>query len=856
MFLEKRKIKSRHFLIAGLLLAAAFLAIPHQALAVPWWLTPSGLFSGLIGGLLKLLLKLASSLMHLTTWLVGVAVSNPFNISYTRPGPTAPDNFVIEIGWTLLRDLVNMGFILGLAYIGLSTALDFGNKFNTGKTFAKLLIIALIINFTPAICGAVVDMGNILGSFFTQGTDFQTINDIFNRQQDKISQNWTNILTEGVILLNTVMLIGFGLFGALILGIYAILFFARGPIIWILVILSPVAFAAFIFEKTKKEFDKWWNMFLQWAFMMPVVLGFFLYLAQQILVRANEFLNMAGGEGVGGIVNQIAPYMLPLGFLALGLFLGTTSLMPKGAGGIMGLAKTGGIAALAITGGAVGVGGAFKGSKSKVAKAGAAFTGRIHDKVSAGAKAGLTGAQNAWQRGTEGALKPGDPGYDAWKNQSWGNKVRAGMGTAGRYVFGGESDKERTDWTKSGGAKWARRAAIGVATIGTGGATIWGKRLTRKIGTALDVGDRTDKDMAEGTEKFKKKTRKERESAINNALPGALGRKTRLEATLAAIEAGDDMKDYKTLTKYKKKDIIKDAFKYAPQKLNTIKNLDPELTAEVTNDMKLSNSFKKKFGLDMSADDYIKYGGAQTVKTKGADGKEIDEIDPTTGEKKLKRDVDGKIIPTKEYKGYKDEKGNTIDLLAVKLMAEIKAKNMGAWTDDIANKAVTAGIANDFWDGARVGKAAEQFGSKFVNKLNDKFEGKEAKPVNAVLAKYVNSSAGQALGLSAPKAILTKRGTETIIKQVETPELKELKQALNEKRRERDALPKLDLKRINIEKEIEEMEKEYEAIKPQPASQATSTGGQTAPPEPESKAEPTIEKPPKGNIKGGKRVKE
>ena len=843
------KSNRRWILLSGLILIGVCFLFPNISPAQASWydyLNPANWLPALITNLLKLLLLLADNLMKLVIWLVGWTVRNPFGISYTRPGLQAPDNFIIEIGWTLLRDLVNMGFILGLVYIGLATALDFNikNKFSTGKTFFNLILIALIVNFTPAICGAVVDMGNILGSFFTQSADFQSINTIFERAMHDLQKDWKDILTQGTLLLQTVLLIGFGFGASLILGIYAILFFARGPIIWILVILSPVAFFAYIFDQTRKQFGLWWNTFLQWALMMPVILGFFLYLSQQVLIRANEVMNMtgAGGEGFGGFINRVLPYALPLLFLALGLILGTGKLMPAGGGAIMGVAKAGGIALAGAAG------------------AGVAFAGK---KAVGGIKSGVTATQNAWQRKTEGALKPGETGYEQWATK---HKVRSGVNKAGRFMFGGESDKEQGDWSASSGIKWARRVARTVGTVATAGAPIWGRRLTRKIGTTIDVNDRTSKEIDEGVEKAKKKTRRQREAGINNALPGFLGRKERLENTIAAIESGDDMKDYKTLTRYKKKEIIEDAFKFVPDKLKTIKNLDPELTAEVANETKTSKRFRKQFGIDMSADDRIKYEGA-TAK-KDADGKDM--INSETGEKDLETE-NGKVKTSKEYK-YTDDQGNekTLIPLAVKILAEIKPNQMNAITSDIAKAAAVSNneetggsIINDFWNGSQVSKAAELFGSKFVENFNKNAKTAEwYRDNNQKLGNWIKNQAGGAVGAGFKEPSETVKKATNVLSQ----EISKLTQEINSLEQQRKdtgsgeewtrigneiAAKKTELDKKQKQTETKQTEAKAEgATEQKPASGSTGqkeektagktaqeAAGQTPPPKPEPSPE-------------------
>ena len=114
-------------------------------------------------GILALMLGLSLALMTQANVFLSWAISSPFNLAMTYPN----GNIIIELGWTLMRDFTNMLFILGLAYIGLATALDIAG-FDTKKAFINLLLIALLINFTPVICGAIVDISNIITNFFTE----------------------------------------------------------------------------------------------------------------------------------------------------------------------------------------------------------------------------------------------------------------------------------------------------------------------------------------------------------------------------------------------------------------------------------------------------------------------------------------------------------------------------------------------------------------------------------------------------------------------------------------------------------------------------------------------------------------
>ena len=83
-------------------------------------------------------------------------------------GFTTAENQFVTIGWTLVRDLTNMFFILIVVAIGLATALRI-KDYEAKKTIPILIAIALLINFTPVICGVIIDGSNIVMNFFLGG---------------------------------------------------------------------------------------------------------------------------------------------------------------------------------------------------------------------------------------------------------------------------------------------------------------------------------------------------------------------------------------------------------------------------------------------------------------------------------------------------------------------------------------------------------------------------------------------------------------------------------------------------------------------------------------------------------------
>lgn len=709
------------------------------------YLTPTGLASGFVGLILKLILGITGLLVRFANWFVTWTLGNPYNISYTRPGLRAPDNFIIEIGWTLLRDLVNMAFILGLAYIGFSTALDFGNKFKTKNTFLKLLLIALLINFTPAICGAVVDVGNILGSFFIQGADFSTLSAIFERQQSFLSRDWSNIITNGTLMFNTLMLIGFGIVAALVLSIYGILFLARGPIIWLLVILSPAAFFCYIFEKTKKQFDQWWELFLQWALILPVLLGFFLYLSMQILARTSEIMSVSGGE-VSGFLNQILPYTIPVGFLIAGLFLTTSKLMGGGAKAILGVAKG---AALGVAGG-VGASALLAGKKS------------------------VAGARNQWQKRMGDAKKPGEEGYEEWKNESRMNQMRAKANEMGRFAFGGATSADKANWGTGGRiAREVIRLPLGFATLG---ASYWAnparRRINAKVGGAID--EERDKKSDKRIEELKGKSVSFLNTTLENAMPGRVGQQERLDVAEAMMRNPAPLSSFTALTPAMRKQLLEDAFNdNDPERINHFKALDPILAAEIISKGKFSETWLKKadLNLDDEKKDKERYGNYRYMDEKTvkagltpeimADMKEAGFDEPKRYkqyENKLRIDLENasseenRVAIEKKLKAVDDLK-TTLDPLAAKIMAEARTSQMESYSMETIKIAADSGLINDFWSGPIVGAAGKLLGSKAVEAIQDNLKTREyymeimpnGRPRNEKLANYVGSYAGGAL---------------------------------------------------------------------------------------------------------------
>jgi len=198
-------------------------------------------------------------------------------------------------GWKTTRDIVNMFFILGLIVIAFATILRI-ESYGMKSLLPKLIIIAILINFSFLACGVIVDASHIIANTFTEAiTNKDTSGEntqklgvggkiqaaIINAPDPEKKIEPGNIESDIDIVLAILMQAGTMFVAATILLIGAILLIIRLGAIWILIILAPFAWFFGIFPSLKHMNSKWWNNFLKYAFFAPIYI-FFVYLGLHI----------------------------------------------------------------------------------------------------------------------------------------------------------------------------------------------------------------------------------------------------------------------------------------------------------------------------------------------------------------------------------------------------------------------------------------------------------------------------------------------------------------------------------------------------------------------------------------------
>ncbi len=266
----------------------------------------------------------------------------------------------VQAGWTIARDLANMFFILILLVIGFATILR-AESYGIKKLLPRLIIIALLVNFSLLAAGVVIDVGNDLGLFFVTGgntdTDFDLGENIIAATkvqktaatnvglEAKVKEN----ITDGglYVLINAVMRLIFELVVAFLFIAMAILMVFRMVILWLLLIILPLALVFSIVPFGYATWKKWSTNFLKWAFF-PAIFGFFIYIGLLVgfQFKGGEIASAFGGapglsdsSGVSAILGYNLIELLQYLVVVFILFYGLVVSQQLGLAGAQGAMK-------------------------------------------------------------------------------------------------------------------------------------------------------------------------------------------------------------------------------------------------------------------------------------------------------------------------------------------------------------------------------------------------------------------------------------------------------------------------------------------------------------------------------------
>lgn len=271
-------------------------------------------------------------------WLAGILFNWSLAYLVFNFGVYFGNSTGLLLAWGILRDFGNIILLFGFVYMGIQTILNIGN-YDTGKTLSRLVIFAVLLNFSLFISEAIIDTANGLTTTLYSQTSTCDITDTdclinhgiaseildrasimsalgFGGASNLSSRNlsgadsraegdlqfaegsnyFTNPIGETLKFLGLALLVTTA---AVVLIAGALMLISRAIHLTFLMVVSPIGFAGMAVPWLEKMAKDWWDALVKQALFAPV----FLLLLFVSLKLLDGLDGLAGGEG--GIASAI-----------------------------------------------------------------------------------------------------------------------------------------------------------------------------------------------------------------------------------------------------------------------------------------------------------------------------------------------------------------------------------------------------------------------------------------------------------------------------------------------------------------------------------------------------------------------
>lgn len=298
-------------LLVCLVVCLAFV-VPAFAQNMPdstWW---QKVASWIFGFLTQILIYIIQLMGYIVMALVDILIKVTQYNTFVKAFP-------VQVGWPIMRDTVNMFFIIVVLVSAFATIIGYPKDFHYRQILPKLLLMAVLINFSKTLIGLMIDFSQVILLTFVNGfkqaaggnfiqalhigdiMKFQDVKSDYIQVGGSGEVNVDISAASSLTMWNVVSIFTAALFGAWILSIcitllviMIIFFVARIIILWILLITSPVMFFAWALpSQLKKAFsaftDDWWTR-LSSALVGGPVMAFFLWLSLALAANQNAII--------------------------------------------------------------------------------------------------------------------------------------------------------------------------------------------------------------------------------------------------------------------------------------------------------------------------------------------------------------------------------------------------------------------------------------------------------------------------------------------------------------------------------------------------------------------------------------
>ncbi|MEO5690736.1 MAG: hypothetical protein ABIQ64_00950 [Candidatus Saccharimonadales bacterium] len=414
---------------------------------------------------------------------------------FTVPNPfsTNPTENAIYSVWSNIRNVANVMFVMAFFAIIFSQSTSIGiSAYGIRKMLPRIIIAAIMVNLSYYLCIFAIDISNIIGAGFDgilrSVTDSSKVQD--NGSWEEIGAVilagsagvFLGIAMVSAAVWATGLFLALGVTALLAIVMTVVILLVRHVALIMIIILSPLAFVAYILPNTEGLFDKWRKVFISLLVMYPLIALLFAgaRVASDVIIMTHQGNAQAGG-------NADSFYMLmALAVLTVPLF-GVPWIIKFSGGALARVAGVMNNRSKGLVDRARNYG--EKGASDRRLRAGYYARNNLADR---GKK--LTGSAEGWGKNADGTNKSGFRARYARTKGRLARTAGGGMGVAaGRAQSSWDKTKQRelrANMYKHADeeAYWHRMAKTETTTVEETDADGKVTRVTKKAPTAAAMG--------------------------------------------------------------------------------------------------------------------------------------------------------------------------------------------------------------------------------------------------------------------------------------------------------------------------------------------------------------------------------
>ncbi len=328
-FAIKVMLKNKKILpTIAVIILLAVLVFPHPARA--GWLDFDifdATFGGIVNGIVTLILNFVEQAISFFADLFDKFVQWQTNNAIYGV-------VVVDQSWTIIRNFVNMFFILVLIIMAFGTIFDIKN-YTWREMLAPFLVSALLVNFSLTIGQYIITVANGLSNIFLKqiGSVSGTFAQGFNQVGIATSGATDLISGTGEVVVTLIFAVIFLTVVMLAFAAAAIFSLVRIFMLWFLLIISPIAWIGYSLPNLRGQtWSEWWKQFFCWCFFLPYYLFFVMFAVIFVKNRGTIPPIPGSGSTAGMTGTDFLFYALSLIFLIGGLIVARKMACASGTG--------------------------------------------------------------------------------------------------------------------------------------------------------------------------------------------------------------------------------------------------------------------------------------------------------------------------------------------------------------------------------------------------------------------------------------------------------------------------------------------------------------------------------------------